>query len=44
MLSGTGYNATYSLDLSSLDVSKVTNYASFNEGVTSKVTVPTLVY
>ena len=35
-----GNNASYSLDLSKWSVTKVTSYASFNEGVESKVVTP----
>jgi len=40
MLQYVGVNATYSLDLSSWDVSKVTSYGNFNNGVTNKITSP----
>ena len=39
----TGLNATYTLNLSSWDVSKVTSHLYFNERVRSKVTAPTWV-
>lgn len=35
-----GYNASYSLDLSGWDVSKVTAYDQFNNGVSTKVVSP----
>jgi len=40
MFENAGYNATYYLDLSSWNVSKVTSYGSFNAGVTAKVIAP----
>ena len=40
MFTGAGYKATYSLDLSSWNVNKVTSYTGFNTAVTSKVTAP----
>jgi len=38
-----GINATYILDLSKWDVSKVSNYDLFNIGVSTKVIAPTWV-
>ena len=43
MFYNAGLNATYSLNLSSWNVSNVTTYTDFNTGVTSKVTAPTWV-
>ena len=43
MFEKAGYSATYSLDLSSWNVNKVTSYKDFNLGVTGKVTAPTWV-
>ena len=40
MFGHTAINAIYNLDLSSWDVSKVTNYENFNSEVESKVTPP----
>lgn len=40
MFEGTGYNAAYTLDLSSWDVSKVTGYCDFAKTVESKIILP----
>ncbi len=40
MFNCAGYNATYSLDLSGWNVTKVMSHSSFNDGVESKITPP----